>query len=122
MNKFEHIIDEDGVERYFKDGKYHREDGPAIKYPNGTGDWYLNGELHRVDGPAVKWSDGSEFWYLNGKPHRVDGPAMKWANGTEKYYLNDVEYSKEEFNRIQGNKKYDTITINGEEFYLVPVK
>lgn len=29
--------------------------------------WYLpNGEYHRIDGPAIKYSDGSEFWYLNG--------------------------------------------------------
>jgi hypothetical protein len=30
MDKFEHIIDEDGVEKYYKNGELHREDGPAL--------------------------------------------------------------------------------------------
>ena len=25
------------------EGKWHREDGPAIEYPNGTKEWWLNG-------------------------------------------------------------------------------
>ncbi len=145
LNKFKHIIDKDGVERYFKDGKHHRVDGPAAKYPNGgefwflngeyhrvdgpaiiypdgTEKWYLNGERHRVDGPAAKYADGTEIWYLNGELHRENGPAAKYPDGTEKYYLNDVEFSKAKFYLIQINKKCNTITLNGEEFYLVPVK
>jgi len=28
---------------YYLNGKYHREDGPAIEYRNGYNAWYLNG-------------------------------------------------------------------------------
>lgn len=45
----------------------HREDGPAIIYPDGTQEWYRNGVLHRGDGPAVVHPDGKEEWYRNGK-------------------------------------------------------
>jgi len=27
-------------------------------------------ELHREEGPAVEYPDGSKVWYLNGQPHR----------------------------------------------------
>ncbi len=36
-------IDSDGNKRWFnKNGKLHREDGPAIKWASGTKSWYLN--------------------------------------------------------------------------------
>ena len=28
--------------------------------------WVLNGKRHREDGPAVKYPDGHKEWYLNG--------------------------------------------------------
>lgn len=28
---------------YYLNGELHREDGPAIEYPNGVRSWYLNG-------------------------------------------------------------------------------
>lgn len=33
---------ESGVEVWYKDGKWHREDGPAIIYPSGKKEYYLN--------------------------------------------------------------------------------
>ena len=33
----------------------------------GTKFWYLNGKLHREDGPAIEYPNGDGFWYLNGK-------------------------------------------------------
>ena len=42
------IQDEHGTKRWYLHGKLHREDGPAIEYPNGVKHWYLNGkELER---------------------------------------------------------------------------
>jgi hypothetical protein len=29
--------------------------------------WYRNGKVHREDGPAVVNSDGSKEWYQNGE-------------------------------------------------------
>ena len=49
-------------------GQLHREDGPAIDYPDGYKEWFLNGKLHREDGPACEYTDGQEYW-LNGKSY-----------------------------------------------------
>jgi len=59
-------IDEEGTIEYFKNGKYHRENGPAIIWPNGDKEWYLNGRCHREDGPADIFSDGTKnYWYYD---------------------------------------------------------
>ncbi len=55
-----------GSKWWILNGKWHREDGPAIIKPDGTKRWYLNGKYHRVDGPAIEYADGSKYWYLNG--------------------------------------------------------
>ena len=54
---------------YYKDKEktiLHREDGPAIEYPDGDKAWYLNGERHRMDGPAIEWSGSGKQWFING--------------------------------------------------------
>ena len=58
------------IQIWKKNGKLHREDGPAITDSNGTKFWYLNGERHREDGPAVIYYDGTEVWWVDGKRHR----------------------------------------------------
>ena len=58
-----------------------------------------SGQYHRIDGPAVEYSNGSKEWYINGKRHREDGPAIEWNDGDKSWYLNDIEYSEEEFNQ-----------------------
>ena len=78
----------DGTKAWYLNDELHREDGPALEYPDGNCRWYLNGKLHRVDGPAVEWADGSNDWFLNGKQHRVDGPAIEFANGDKSWFLN----------------------------------
>ena len=60
-------VEADGTICWLKNGKYHREPGPAIIYPSGAKYWYKNGSLHREDGPAIIYPNGSEYWYLNGK-------------------------------------------------------
>ena len=75
-----------------KDGKRHREDGPAIIYSNGRKEWYINGKLHREDGPAIIYSNGRKDWYINGKLHRTDGPARIWANGIKEWWINGKYY------------------------------
>jgi len=47
------------------------------------------GEFHRTDGPAVIWKDGTEFWYQNDLQHRTDGPAVIWGTGKEYWFIND---------------------------------
>jgi len=73
-------------------GLFHREDGPAIEYVNGTKQWWVNGNLHREDGPAIEGADGTKEWFLNGQRHREDGPAIEYANGYDSWYLNNTRY------------------------------
>ena len=67
MSQPEMEVYPDGVKRWTLNGKYHREDGPAVEYPDGSKVWYLHGKCHREDGPAIEEPSGSKEWYLNGK-------------------------------------------------------
>ncbi len=55
------------------------------------------GQYHRTDGPAVEYSNGSKEWWINGKLHRENGPAIILGNGVKWWFLNDIEYSEEEY-------------------------
>ena len=44
-----HWIDADGWEVCVKNGRYHREDGPAVIYPNGETNWFINGIEYILD-------------------------------------------------------------------------
>lgn len=81
----------DGVQEWRLDRKLHREDGPAIVYPDGSFKWFLNGLLHREDGPAVIHSGGSMEWYQNGKLHNPSGPAIIYPNGDTFWCINGDE-------------------------------
>ena len=80
---------------FFKDGKFHRENGPAIAWKDGHTEWRLNDKLHRADGPAIIMADGTEFWLLKGKLHREDGPAIIRTSGYKAWYKNG-EFVKHE--------------------------
>ena len=59
-------VDERGSVVFYKDGKMHRDEGPACISPGRFQQWRKNGMLHREDGPAFKWGDGKiEFWLFN---------------------------------------------------------
>jgi hypothetical protein len=64
-------VDMYGIKWWYVNEKLHREDGPAIEWPDGEQRWFLNGILHREDGPAVVYPDGKKYWYVNGKCVRV---------------------------------------------------
>jgi hypothetical protein len=85
-----------GDKEWFINGELHRTNGPAIEHANGDKTWWFNGKLHREDGPAVEWADGTEIWYLNGKRHREDGPALKKINGYSEYWLKDKRVTEDE--------------------------
>jgi hypothetical protein len=76
----------DGRKEWYKEGKLHREDGPAVEYLDGTKYWYKEGKLHRDDGPANEYSDGTKIWLKEGELHRLDGPAMEFPNGEKIWY------------------------------------
>ena len=77
----------DGTKYWYKEGLWHREDGPAIAGIGGHKEWYKEGKCHRLDGPAVERQDGSKFWYKNDNLHREDGPAVEKSNGDKEWWI-----------------------------------
>ncbi len=93
--------------QYLKDGKLHRQDGPAMieykknsKYKSSE-IYCINGTVHRDDGPAAIYYYNSEvkhflyieIYYILGKPHNLKGPARIYydENGNverEQYFIN----------------------------------
>ncbi len=59
--------DSDGTQRWWKDGKLHREDGPAYISSDGYQAWWKDGYLHREDGPAIIYPCGYQRWCKDGK-------------------------------------------------------
>jgi hypothetical protein len=76
-----------GEQLWYKEGKLHRLDGPAITYADGIQEWYKEGKLHRLAGPAIIYANGGQYWYVEGKRHRLDGPAVIYVSGTEHWYV-----------------------------------
>jgi hypothetical protein len=72
-----HIIYPNGTHFWYKDGKIHREDGPAYISKSGNQAWYKDGKVHREDGPAYIDSDGSQYWYINNKD--ITDDITNWA-------------------------------------------
>lgn len=52
---------------YQVDGKFHRDDGPAIEWVTGYKGWFQNDKFHRLDGPAFESPDGNHTWWINGE-------------------------------------------------------
>ena len=100
----------DGSKQWWVNSHLHRLDGPAAEYADGSKWWWVNDKLHRLDGPAAEYADGNKMWYVNGECHRLDGPAIEYANGSKYWFVNGKEYSEEEFNDIVGVSK-DTAVI-----------
>ena len=119
-------------------GQRHRENGPAIEYPNGSKTWYLNGKLHREDGAAIERADGSKEWWVNGEwqrtewrneegqlhredgpavewgsRHREDGPAIEWPGGRKDWYLNGKRH-REDGPAIEHPNGYKEWWLNGQ--------
>jgi hypothetical protein len=110
MEKPNHIVYTWGKVWKLND-RFHREDGPAIEWAEGSGDkcWYLYGELHREDGPAFEGTDGVKIWFLNGELHREDGPAVEEANGCKEWWYQGKKLdcnSQEEFERLMKLKAF----------------
>ncbi len=53
-NNVEIVEYSDGSKEWYKDGKLHREDGPACEYTNGIKEYWINGEIQKVEWPEIK--------------------------------------------------------------------
>jgi hypothetical protein len=78
-------------------GEYHRKDGPAWEWSNGTKFWFINDENHREDGPAREFANGDKWWVIHDRLHREDGPAIEYANGVKEYWLDGVMIDEQVF-------------------------
>jgi hypothetical protein len=58
---------EDGTEEWWRDGRRHRADGPAVVHPDGMQEWWRGGRRHRDDGPAVVFADGRQEYWCDGQ-------------------------------------------------------
>jgi len=85
---------------YFNlENNFHRIHGPAyISEKYDIRIWYKNGKIHRYDGPAIIHK-GTQLWFLNGLPHRLDGPAVIDLGGPKQYWINGVKYSMKEYRK-----------------------
>lgn len=117
------IIADDGGEQWYRHGKLHRDDGPAIIIPfNHNGiryyefSYYKEDEAHREpsDGPAIIDTRGNDIrFFYNGVLHNPFGPAVDMTfiddNGEEKrvvnYYLGGVRCSKFMWKRLRKCKE-----------------
>ena len=88
-----HEVDSTGGQYWMVDGKYHREDGPAIIWADGTQVWCADGKYHRAAGPSIIWADGTQVWCANGPLHRIDGPAVIRADDTQEWWINGKNIS-----------------------------
>jgi len=82
---------------WLKNGKRHREDGPAVVWSDGNKEWFKNGKRHREDGPAVIQNDGYKEWWLDGK--------IIWDSSDKFDLKNYIVLSKEQ------HPKYSTVQV-----------
>jgi len=87
--------------------------------------WYKNGKLHRDDGPAVEYKNGIKFWYKEGKLHRLDGPAREWVYRAKEWWIEGKFYTEEEFNKKikeMNQPSYKIVKFEGKMFQLKEIK
>ena len=98
----------------FNWGEFHRLDGPAIEYADGSKSWWIYGKIHCLDGPAIEWADESKEWYIKGKRHRIDGPAVEWSDGTKFWYVDGRILDTKEVESWLKENNVDLGTIEGQ--------
>jgi hypothetical protein len=92
LGRDRHLMPVSGSKTWYnKDYNRNRVDGPAYENTHGTKEWYKNGEFHRFDGPALVskafFDDGErivEHWFIDGKEISDD----RLAEITERHQLN----------------------------------
>ena len=96
---------------------YHREGKPAkIVIFNQSNscmfEWFRHGRRHREDGPAIHYSaHNAEQWWQNGSLHREDGPAIIQhpitAGNTFQWFLHNERFNMNEWLEKIGDKLTD---------------
>jgi hypothetical protein len=71
MKTYQVTVSENGDKRWYLNGKFHREDGPAIEYADGTKYWFIN------DQPLTEAEFNTRTKSCNGKVVEIDGKKYK---------------------------------------------
>ena len=104
----------DGSKEWRVGGKRHRLDGPAVKLQNGTKKWWVDDKLHRIDGPAIVWPDGTKKWWVGGERHRLTGPAVEWSDGSEEWWIEGKQLPTEDVEIWLEKNDVDLTTEEGQ--------
>jgi hypothetical protein len=68
QNNFTGILKwKDGTVEHLKNGRFHREGGPARTWEGGHKEWWIEGKLHNLNGPAKILSPTEEEYWIHGK-------------------------------------------------------
>ncbi len=130
-------VSKDSTEYYInKDCKYHRLDGPAIKYINGSEEYHIDGKQLTLEDfyihpdckawPRLIFTSFGKTWKnKEGEYHREDGPAIEnSAEGTKWWYQNGKQHRLDgpALEWESGIKLYwiDGECLSEEEFYSHP--
>jgi len=79
--------------------------GIAI-FPDGRKCWYKEGKYHREDGPAIESLDGTKYWYKECELHRINGPAIEYPNGTKEWWIENQFYSPEKLLKLMNSSLF----------------
>ncbi len=125
MQTYKVTVDNDKTIRWYNDKeKFHRLDGPAVEWANGSKEWYVDGKRHRLDGPAFESAYGYKAWYVDGKLHRLDGPAIEDADGYKAWYVDGKKMTETEFNEYIKPKpscEGKVVEIDGKKYKLTAI-
>jgi hypothetical protein len=125
MQTYKVTVDNDKTIHWYNDkDEYHRLDGPAIEYAEGSKAWYVDGKFHRLDGPAFEMADGYKAWYVDDERHRLDGPAVEYADGFKEWWVEDKKMTEKEFNEYIKPKpscEGKVVEVDGIKYKLTAV-
>ncbi len=103
------------AEKWAKDGKFHRLDGPAVIYSNGSKEWWQNGRLHRKDGPAVEIAEGFCITYAGREQNEQKW--KDWKSITERMHAEEIPSEKIE-RGPRPKTVYSQIERPGQKIYI----
>ena len=90
-----------------------------IEWENGNKSWYKNGDFHREDGPAYIRKDGVTFWDLDG---RAIWDSSQTLDLTNQIILSKSKHPEYPFVQIwkilNNNEVYEQIVVPGMEEYI----
>lgn len=100
MKSYKKVGPEGDVFWINKDGKLHRDNGPAVIWYTGIKEWYKNGLRHREDGPAIINDVTDEFLGFEDEDEE------------DEFFLEDIEYTEKEFINQLRVRKIDSLMKN----------